>query len=79
MSTYTTRRCLDRAEANRNDGHNWVRVINEHETAALSSDPEEARIARGFAMIARRKRSHERWLADTYERLANGEDVTDGG
>lgn len=78
MSAYTAKRCQDRADACRDGGHNWVRIINEHETAAFSSDSEEARIARGFAVIARRRREEERWRAESYERLANGEDITNG-
>ena len=74
MSVYTIKRCLDRAEANRGDG-DYPRIIREHDEAATSPDPETARIARGFAIIARRRLEEERWRADAYARLARGEEI----
>lgn len=74
MSTYTIKRCLDRAEANRGDG-DYPRIIREHEEAAKSTDPDTARIARGFALIARRRLDEERWRAEAYARLSRGEEI----
>lgn len=75
MSIYTAKRCLDRAEANRGDG-DYPRIIREHEEAAKSADPETARIARGFALITRRRLEEERWRAEAYARLARGEELS---
>lgn len=75
MSSYTIKRCLDRAEACRGDG-DMPRIIREHDEAAHATDPEVARIARGFAIIARRRLEEERWRAEAYARLARGEDIT---
>lgn len=76
MSVYTTKRCLDRAEANRGDG-DYRRIISEHEEVAeYDPDPDVKRIARGFAVIAKRRLQEERWRADAYARLARGEDIT---
>lgn len=74
MSTYTIKRCLDRAEACRGDG-DFPRIIREHKEAAQSSDPETARIAKGFAVIAERRLAEERWRAEAYARLARGEEL----
>ena len=76
VSAYTTKRCLDRAEACRGDG-DMPRIIREHEEAARSTDLETARIARGFALITRRRWNEERWRADAYARLARGEDIVE--
>lgn len=77
MSTYTIERCNWREAAALPDKANLERVISEHEEAATSAaDPETARIARGFALIARRRLADERWRADAYKRLARGEDIS---
>lgn len=73
---YTTKRCLDRAEANRGDG-DLPRIIREHEEVAkYDPDPDVQRIARGFAMIARARMAAEQYRTQCYERLARGEDIT---
>jgi len=74
VSRYTAERCRWRAEACPTTDE-WPRIIAEHEEAARSSDPDQARIARGFALIARRRRDEEQWRAEAYERLARGEDI----
>lgn len=77
MSIYTTKRAADRAEACRGDG-DWPRIIREHEQAAKDeTDPDVQRIARGFALVARRNHEHEKWKADAYARLARGEELAD--
>lgn len=76
MSLYTREMCLRRASACATSDE-WKRVIAEHEAVAASSaDSERARIARGFAAIARRRRDEERWRVEAYRRLAEGEEVT---
>lgn len=79
MSRYTIERCRRRAEiAVEGDGGNTERLIREHEEAAASAtDPEVARIARGFAAIASRRLGEEAWRAEAYRRLADGEEVLD--
>lgn len=76
MSRYTAERCLSRAE---NVLADWDggRVIREHEEhATTTSNPDEARIARGFAAIAKLRRLDDVWRATQYKRLARGEDIT---
>ena len=73
MSVYTVANCLRRAEAIRGDG-DLPRIVREHEEAARSTDPETARIARGYAVIARRRLHEQRWRADAYARLARGDE-----
>lgn len=75
MSRYTAEHCLRRAENILSDWDGG-RIIREHQEAAVrTSDPDEARIAKGFALIARRRRLDEVWRAKQYRRLANGEDI----
>lgn len=77
MSRYTAEHCLRRAENILSDWDGG-RIIREHQEHALTtSDPDEARIARGFAVIARRRRLDDVWRAKQYRRLANGEDITE--
>jgi hypothetical protein len=75
VSRYSAEACLRRAS---NILQDWDggRIIREHqENAEGASDPNEARIAKGFALIARRRRLDDVWRAKQYKRLANGEDI----
>ncbi len=77
MSRYTEQKCLERA-ANIKSDWDGGRVIREHQEAALAAtDPDEARIARGWAVIARRRRLDDMWRATQYQRLARGEDIAE--
>ena len=77
MSIYTAQKCLERAE-NVLSGWDGGRIIREHQAAAeATSDPDEARIAIGFALIARRRRMDDVWRATQYKRLARGEDISE--
>lgn len=75
MSRYTAEHCLRRAENILSDWDGG-RIIREHqENAENATDPDEARIAKGFAIIARRRRLDDVWRAKAYQRLANGKDL----
>jgi hypothetical protein len=75
VSRYDEQACLRRAE-NILSGGDDARIVREHQANALSAaDPDEARIAKGFAIIARKRREHDMWRAKQYRRLANGEDI----
>lgn len=77
MSRYTAERCRWRAEAAEPDKRTLERLIAEHNEAAVVLTGDAARIAAGFAAIARRRLEEERWRADAYARLARGEDITE--
>lgn len=75
MSRYTAERCLERAS---NITADWDggRIIREHtEHAEAATDPDEQRIARGFAIIAKRRRLDDVYRATQYRRLARGEEI----
>lgn len=77
MSRYDEQACLRRAENILSDWDGG-RVIREHQENSLAStSADEARIARGFAVIARLRRQDEVRRANLYRRLANGEDIAD--
>ena len=77
MSRYDAQACLRRAENIKSDWDGG-RVIREHQENALNAtDLDEARIARGFAAIARRRRLDDMWRATQYQRLARGEDISE--
>lgn len=78
MSKYTAEHCRRRAEAVRAlaAATDTERLIREHVEASIVLAGDEARIAAGFAAIARRRLAEDTWRADAYERLARGEDIT---